>query len=264
MVNIRYLKGVAKYARKRLSYYFADLANIFFYDTVKEPYRLIKVNPAAISMRLLPSKRTDKDIFANIKKEALHLYDLERGAFDPKRNTGRILGGDWDLKKKPYDVDMMFESYNKRFNEGANWEDTAVFEQGVGVLEKGGIMYGCRTLEEFKSKRLDYIDNLCHDIRTNGFRTQNNTLENDKRSQDTYHEITVNIGRNGELIYNNCTGNNRLALAKALQLEYIPVLVVVRHKKWELLKKKVRENHTSGINSLLVEQVRSHPDFQAE
>lgn len=258
----KYLKGVFKYVKKRLSYFISGLKNRFIHETVDNPNQLIWVSPAAIDQRLVASEQTDLNIFEKIKEEALPLYDLELGAFDPRRDTGRIMSGDWDLRKKPYDGEILFESYNQRFNQAATWEDTAYFRKGAKILENGGILYGCRSLEEFKSRRLAYVEKLYYDIKDNGYSTQSKSANKDERSKGIYHEISVNIGRNGELIYNNATGNNRLALSKVLKLEKVPVLVVVRHKQWELQKKRIRLNKPSDIDERLVEQVRNHPDFQ--
>lgn len=261
-LNRKYIKGLYKYLRKRLSYIYARFKNRFIHDSVKNPHRLILVNPADIQERQVNCAQTDLNIFEKVKKDALHLYDLDLGAFDQRRNTGRIMDGDWDMHKKTYAGEPLYVSYNQRFNEGKKWEETPYYQKGIGTIKNGGIMYGCRTVEEFEAKRLGYIEKLYQDIKDNGYATQDKTAE-DARSKGIHHEVSVNIGRNGELIYNNSTGNNRLALSKVLKLDKIPVLVVVRHKQWELLKEHVRQNGLSDIDKPLAESVRNHPDFQA-
>ncbi|WP_224999070.1 hypothetical protein [Cesiribacter sp. SM1] len=257
--NRKYLRGLYKYLRKRFSYFIADLKNRFIHQTVKDPHRLIWVNPADIRLRLLTGLQTDLNIFEKVKEDTLPLYDLSLGAFDPRRNTGRVIGGDWDQHVKPYAGEILYESYNQRFNEGAAWEETPYFKKGAEILRNGGVLYGCRSLDEFKNNRLAYIEGLYNDIKINGYNTQNKTASKDDRSKGIHHEISVNIGRNGEIIYNNATGNNRLALSKTLKLAKVPVLVVARHKQWELLKKRVKNDGLADDS--LKSQLLNHPDF---
>lgn len=255
----KYLKGLYKYLRKRFSYFVKDVQNRFFRETVKRPYQLIFVDPAQIKTRLLTSDQTDLNIFEKIKADALPLYDLELGAFDPRSNTGRIISGDWDSRVKAYDGEMLYESYHQHFNQNQPWENTLYYKKGAEMLEKGAVLYGCRSLNEFKEKRLAYIDKLHRDIQQNGYSTQEVAEGKDGRSKGLFHEISVNIGRNGELIYNNATGNNRLALSKVLKLKRVPVLVVVRHKKWEQLRKAAQQNRLQ--DEQLKERLKNHPDL---
>lgn len=44
------------------------------------------------------------------------------------------------------------------------------------------------------------------------------------------HEVKVDIGRDGELLF--VDGQNRLSLAKIANIDEIPVVVVVRHEQW--------------------------------
>ena len=46
-----------------------------------------------------------------------------------------------------------------------------------------------------------------------------------------YDEVEINIGRNGEYLFQN--GVHRLGIAKILGIKSVPVMVFVRHKKWQ-------------------------------
>jgi len=59
----------------------------------------------------------------------------------------------------------------------------------------------------------------------NGYITQNEIP--DGSGTDLSNEISVNIGRDGELIFNNSGGHNRLSTAKILGVDEILVKVTV-------------------------------------
>jgi hypothetical protein len=46
-----------------------------------------------------------------------------------------------------------------------------------------------------------------------------------------YHEVMINIGRNREMLLED--GRHRFAIARALNIESIPVRVFVRHTSWQ-------------------------------
>jgi hypothetical protein len=68
-------------------------------------------------------------------------------------------------------------------------------------------------------------------------------------------EVAVDIGRDGELLYFD--GKHRLSIAKLLDVESIPIRVVVRHREWQELRDDVRRTGTVDR-----EELRSHPDLQ--
>jgi hypothetical protein len=71
------------------------------------------------------------------------------------------------------------------------------------------------------------LDALYQDIKNNGFETQKKLRGGVRKMED---EVVVVIGRNGDLIFNN--GRHRLAIAKILDLDKIPVKITLRHKRW--------------------------------
>ena len=50
------------------------------------------------------------------------------------------------------------------------------------------------------------------------------------------HEILVNIGRDGDIFFED--GRHRFVIAKILRLDKIPVRVFVRHKQWQQKREK--------------------------
>jgi len=107
-------------------------------------------------------------------------------------------------------------------------------------------------------KRTKYIENLHQSMDENGYLTQEKA-PNDHRNKDIFHEVSVNIGRNGEIIFNNRSGHHRLSLAKILDVDKIPVIVIARHKQWQKLRADIYNN---GLSEEHGEEIRNHPDLQ--
>lgn len=74
-------------------------------------------------------------------------------------------------------------------------------------------------------------------------------------------ECRAGIGRNGEIIRFSA-GRHRISLAKILQLEKIPILIVVRHEKWQELRDEIRAADNIGELSERARQALDHPDMQ--
>lgn len=64
-------------------------------------------------------------------------------------------------------------------------------------------------------------------------------------------EISIHIGRNGELIFHD--GRNRLSIAKILGLDSIPVVVLVRHKQWQDTRDRLTNDNSR--------EEPTHPDL---
>jgi len=72
------------------------------------------------------------------------------------------------------------------------------------------------------------------------------------------HEIGVAITRNGEIAH-FYVGNHRVHLAKVLQLDNIPVRVVIRHKKCQQIRNEVAQ---SNVDEKINGKLLTHPDLQ--
>ncbi|ELY51869.1 hypothetical protein C494_02011 [Natronorubrum bangense JCM 10635] len=74
---------------------------------------------------------------------------------------------------------------------------------------------------------------------------------NDGLFLDTLDEVTVDVGRNGELLH--VDGIHRLTVAKLLDLNEIPVVFLIRHKEWTEYREKLCEGD---------EPIPDHPDLR--
>jgi hypothetical protein len=95
------------------------------------------------------------------------------------------------------------------------------------------------------------LDEIFEDIKKNGYKDQISLKEQrDQKigpvrgAEIDYDEVTVNIGRDGDLLFND--GRHRLTMAKIAGLREIPVRIVVRHAQWmefkKILYRKARRN----------------------
>ncbi|WP_124196879.1 hypothetical protein [Natrarchaeobius chitinivorans] len=149
-----------------------------------------------------------------------------------------------------------------------SWEETALYEEHVRRISDGDPQRGPQTIEELEKECSD-LDDLLATIEAEGYKSQRQLLQErptDTRTSnnDTFHpvlnEVAVNIGRNGELIKRG-SGTHRLAVARALSLEAIPVLVRTRHANWQAIRDEIRAAGTPTDLGPQTRQYLTHPDL---
>jgi hypothetical protein len=99
-----------------------------------------------------------------------------------------------------------------------------------------------------------YLDELIHDIATNGFWDANEESGAPVVDRDG---ITLYVGRQGELIFQD--GRHRLAIAKVLGVASLPAIVVRRHRDWEDLRAALHRHAAAPPGTLPA--VLHHPDL---
>lgn len=151
-------------------------------------------------------------------------HHLQRVAgFDHRTDgVGGVRGGAWDRTDDRFEDLLEYRSMRAR-REGAAWSETALYRGHRDRIEAGHESYGCTDLDELRD-RLAAVDDLLADIERDGYRTRR------AAGGDPFDEIRVTIGRDGSLRYND-EGRHRLAAAKLLDVEAVPVLVVARHEE---------------------------------
>lgn len=180
--------------------------------------------------------------------------------FNSRKCAGRILGGNWDLNAHQFEDRTVFIGLSQRFIEGRDWSDTVYYENALKKLEKNDHAYGCWSPDKIISVHCEYLDELYNRIKNEGYKSQSEiatanraTHRNTQSGSDlVFHEVTVSIGRNGEFLFDS--GNHRLSIAKILELNKIPVQVVVRHKQWQEIRQKVQRDKKTKIEL-------DHPDL---
>lgn len=175
-------------------------------------------------------------------------------------DIGKIEVGDWDQTRKLKNFDGLatYKSFVSRFDQGEQWETTSRYKRRKEKYPN-----------ESKERRHNFFlkyDHLYHDIKRDGYKTQDELIkQNGCGNKNGYldmlaDEITVDISRDGELLF--VDGRHRLSVAKILELDEIPVVILARHEKWiekrdELYRKK--GDHCSVDHPDLAELARKEP-----
>lgn len=237
------LDGVGE--KRELQYRFARrrVQRLLFNNVVFPPFTYIEVDPTDINYVTPVSEYTDGDKPDPENLEQC-IFDIPYGTFSKRRRFGFILDGRWDRRETPFEDVFIYRGFKERFRDGIPWEDT-VYVQRVEEYFAGQDedFKGFGTLREFTENRLPFLDDLYETIAAGNYRKQ---LE---QNGSLFNELTVNIGREGRIFFNS-NGAHRLALSKLADVEYIPALVIVRHREWW-------ENaHQSATRS-----IQSHPDL---
>ena len=197
--------------------------------------------------RIYPHKYTEADPYKRIFVDPSTIEYTTGEIFSKRR--GWVVDGDWDTEGDLYMQRTYPKAIKQRFVEGLSWDETALADK-----------YDQPKLEE----RATAIEQLYQHIRDDGYRSQRCLLEENPDTawdglNDAMHplanEIAVDIGRNGELLWNIC-GQHRLAIAKILEIDRIPVQVFRRHAEWQEIREKAR------MDSEVPPEVRNHPDLR--
>ena len=193
---------------------------------------------------IYPRKYTDADPYRRI------LVDPSRIEYtsSASRRRGWVIDGDWDEDGSQFMQRTCPKAIEQRFVDGLEWDETVLAER-----------YDESTLAE----RGEEIDRLYRHISDDGYKSQRQLLEESPEAawdglNDAMHplanEIAVDIGREGEILWNMC-GQHRLAIAKVLEIDRIPVQVFCRHAEWQTVRDRVRRGEE------IPAQFRDHPDL---
>ena len=132
--------------------------------------------------------------------------------------------------------------------EGCTWEETRIIDYHLRKMDEndGAVRHdGCLSLEDVQA-RYRAVDKIYESMKTDGY--------DEKKALHRYDHPYVHIGRDGELLHAS-VGNHRLAVAKVLELEAIPVFVVVSHEEWQWRREEVARSDRCSGNP-------THPDLQ--
>lgn len=151
---------------------------------------------------------------------AYHLECVE--GFDPVvTGFGAVRDGPWDRSDARFDTLAEYEALRAIVEDGADWTDTDLYARHADRIAAGHDSFGCESIAALED-RLAAVDDLRRRIARDGYRSRR------ADGADPFDEIRVTLGRDGRLLYND-EGRHRLAIAKLLGVERVPVLVVARH-----------------------------------
>ena len=181
---------------------------------------------------------------------------------------GKVIGGNWDRKRIPFTQLDSYRAIEDRFVGGMAWEDTDFYHRVLSEISSGVDKWGCHSRQDL-DRRCAYLDKVFEDMKANGYRSQERLLKdgNFVRAPFRAHEedslikiedeVTVRIGHDGVILFED--GRHRLAMAKLLGIESIPVKVTVRHAEWVQFRKEVIE-YASGQQGKLYAPI-THMDL---
>lgn len=243
--------AVRYYATARVTQ--AELVGAVRYDAPIDARRLYEVDPQRIERtvswtRISADRKADEHPRFRRPKYLL---------------AGRVFGGDWDRTADDVTDSTVYRSFRAHFEDGLAWERTAFYAETLAAIEAGTTPWDCRTETDLR-RRCERLDDLYEQIATEGYRTQNELYERGhpapsphRTYRTVWGEIAVNVGRDGEFVFQD--GRNRLAMARILGLESVPVVILVRHEDWQRTRDRVAGGELTRND--LSERLRTHPDL---
>lgn len=169
------------------------------YDSSIDPFEIHWIDPDSIQYR---SDRTDR------YRHPIHRFSL----------VGRVSASDWDrmkgrLSERTFEDRGDYQAFVQRFQGSKDWDEITC-------------------ISENSKTRDPYYDDLFAEIAENGYQSQFDLLKAGTSSrtfrQAICNEVAIDIGRNGEPLF--VDGSHRLAIAKILDVDEIPVVVYHRHE----------------------------------
>lgn len=234
------------YWRYAPSYYRWQFQRRLDHDPPLDPLKTVWIDPDDISRFSSREQRTE-DRWQDIARVSAGIWDQEpldrsETLFDAERIEDTVL----------------YKSFERHFIHGVSWENTVLVQSVNEQISGGEVWRGCQSQADVV-RRCHEMDMLYDRIRTDGYKTQQELFaEGHTRSDRVGYldlltdEITIDIGRNGELLF--VDGRHRACLAKIMDLSSVPVFILTRHQQW--LDRRATF-YQSGIPSSLT----GHPDL---
>ncbi len=213
------------------------------YNAPIDPTKIVFVDPSQLNQmtgRLKP----------NIDRAAA-IGCIKKGHWDKNPRTDTMFTGTY------FEETILHTSFYEHFVNAREWTETKLYTkmcQDPNFQQKMNVH-----CEKDVLNRLRRYDQIYDKIKQSGYKTQyklkqENGLKNDRVGYLDLltDEITVDIGRDGSLLF--VDGNHRLSIVKLLGLKLIPVVILVRHKKWINRRELLYEQFEHD------EMVPTHPD----
>ncbi|WP_440766929.1 hypothetical protein [Natronorubrum sp. DTA7] len=210
------------------------------------------------------------DPFATLTADPADVRSFTGRPYPPYHEKAAQLGtvrdGDWDRTddaaivdddyRERYDLyradrfaeSVFFESMRAHFEDGLDWTETPFVERCLELADAGEPSWRSLTSREDILDRCGAIDALYERIERDGYRSQRDLGYGSLLG--VTEEVLVDVGRDGDLLFVN--GRHRLAIAKLLGLESIPVGVLVRHRDWMIYRDGCARSGT----------IPDHPDLR--
>lgn len=227
------------------------------YYTIKQKFSYGKAAPTVNDLIYVDPTNVKRSVHWSIKNVQVNNIWPLVGRLQTYGNF--VLGGDWDIQSSHFSA-IEDEKYrhiriglHQRFVENKSWGETDLDE-----FLKESEIYD-ETYQNPK-ERYDELDRIYESIKQEGYLTQ--ACLKDGEASPQFDEITVAIGRDGELFWLT-NGFHRLHLTQIIEeIDRIPVRVGIRHRKWQEKRHTISQAKSiTGLDSD-VKKILYHPDVQ--
>lgn len=171
-------------------------------------------------------------------------------------DRGTVLDGPWDRDVQEFESLDVYRAMREHFLDGRPWNETDYYQRVLGQVLGGYHKRGMTSRADVDARCAD-LDRLYQTIRDEGYKALAAIRPRPFPWTGYEDEVSVRIGRDGDLLFED--GRHRLAIAKLLGVERIPVKVTVRHRMWFAFVRRVQE-YARGHGGR-VEYPVSHPDL---
>ena len=229
----------------------STLATCVYIYKLKKIYSLFNTLDNEVKVKMI---RSLSNVLPGFNPSPFKVYHIDPGeithvsGLSPPRLYGASCGGDWDRifeysseyypykQKSPINDTLAYRGMRDYILEGNTELLFKHFENHITNPESRP--WGHDSIDEFDD-RLGEIDELYTSIRDQGYLTQRELLEtndetvrnkNNELVPPELNEVVIDIGRDGEPLHAG-PGTHRLAIAKLIGIDKIPVIVAARHKK---------------------------------
>lgn len=142
-----------------------------------------------------------------------------------RRQSGMVVGGDWDLARAPLPETRAARVIHDHFVRGQSWAETGIVDYHLERIAAKGISEGARNLEEIMARYED-LDRAYEEAQRTGRLRPRSELPGHLRRE--YDGIFFHIARDGEPLRTG-GGRNRFAIARVLKLPKIPAQLGIIH-----------------------------------
>ncbi len=157
--------------------------------------------------------------------------------FDIYKYKGKTIGGNWDRLEKKFEQLDIYVALKEVLINRKKWDETVFYRRILNRIKKNEFLWGCKNKSEL-DQRCKSLELLYQKIKDEGYKSQCELmLRHNYDPLRIEDEITVSIGRLGDLLFSNCA--HRLSIAKLLSIRKIPIKIAVRHPQWLDFRKKV-------------------------
>ena len=189
------------------------------------------------------------------------LYNRYNSNPSSKNILPSIVGGDWDLSYRDGIKDSpRLKAIQSYIDRNQKWEETEYYKNQKQRFEKNESQWGANTKDSLDQK-FGRLESLIDSIKEQGYGKQRE-LPNDKPKVNDkidhllkeFNEIKVHIGREGQFLL--ASGGHRTTIARALNINKIPVRIVCRHSLWQQKRDKIKKTKN------LPDDLENHRDLQ--